>query len=106
MYRHLVSIEVGVEGRTHQWVKSDSLSFDKLRLEGLNTQSVKGRGTVEQYRMSLDHILQDIPYHRFFFVNNTLGRFDCFHNTALDELTDYERLIEFGSHILRQAAFV
>ncbi len=38
---HLVSVEVSVECRTHQWVNLDSLTFDEDRVESLDTESVK-----------------------------------------------------------------
>ena len=47
---HLVTVEVSVESRTHQGVQTDGLTFDELRLECLNTQTVQCRSTVQQNR--------------------------------------------------------
>mgnify|MGYP001114713164 CR=1 FL=1 len=47
MHSHLVTVEVGVECRTYQGMKLYSLTLDKFGLEGLYTQPVKGRGTVQ-----------------------------------------------------------
>ena len=53
---HLVTVEVGIERRTCQRVQLNSFSFDHLRLESLNTQTVKCRRTVQQYRMTLHYV--------------------------------------------------
>ena len=70
---HLVTIEVGVESRTNEWVKLNCFSFDQLRLEGLDTQTVKGRSTVEQHRVSFQYVFKDIPNYRFLLIYNFLG---------------------------------
>ena len=101
---HLVTVEVGVESRTCQRMELDGLTLDKFRLESLDTQTVQCRSTVQQYGMTLHHILEDIPDDRLTTVHNLLGTLHRLHNTALDELTDDERLIELGSHQLRQTA--
>ena len=101
---HLVTVEVGVECRTCQRVQLNSLTLDELRLEGLNTQTVQCRSTVQQYGMTLHHVLQDIPDHRLTAVNDLLGALHRLHDTALNELTDDERLIQLGCHQLRQTA--
>ena len=54
--------------------------------------------------MTLHHILQNIPDHGLATVDNLLGRLHRLHDTALDELADDERLVEFGGHQLRQTA--
>ena len=64
MDRHLVSIEVGIEGCTYQWVQLNSFTFYKDWLERLNTKSVKCRGTVQHNRMLFDYFFQNIPYFR------------------------------------------
>ena len=98
VYGHLVTVEVGVERCTSERVELNSLTFDHLRLECLDTETVKCRGTVEQYWMSLHYIFEDVPDYRLTTVYNLLGRLDSLDNTALDELTDDEWLVEFGSH--------
>ncbi|MPM82856.1 hypothetical protein SDC9_129918 [bioreactor metagenome] len=87
-------------------MKLNGFSFDKLRLESLDTQTVKGRGTVQEDRVSFHHVLQDIVNHRFFSVNDLLGRFYRFYNTPFNEFTDDERFIKFSGHIFWNAAFV
>ena len=46
--RHLVTVEVSVKRRTHQWVQLNRFTFDQYRLERLDTQTVKCRCTVQQ----------------------------------------------------------
>ena len=99
---HLVTIEVGIECRTCQWVQLYSLTLDKLRLEGLDTQTVKRRSTVEQNRMTLHHMLKDIPDDGVLAVHNLLGTLHRLHDAALNEFTDDEWLVELSSHQLRQ----
>ena len=45
VYGHLVAVEVGVECRTCQRMELQGLAFDELRLEGLDTEAVQGRGS-------------------------------------------------------------
>ena len=53
---HLVAVEVGVERSTSQGVQLNGLTLDKLGLEGLNTQTVECRRTVEQHGVALHHV--------------------------------------------------
>ena len=106
MHGHLVTIEVGVERRTSQRVQLHGLALDQFGLEGLDTQTVQRRGTVHQHRMPLDDVLQNTPDNGIFPVDDLLGRFHRLDNTALDEFADYERLVEFGRHILRNTHLV
>ena len=101
---HLVAVEVGVESGTCQRMELYGLAFDKLRLEGLDTKTVKCRSTVEKHGVTFHHILKDVPDDRFPAVDYLLGALHCLHDTALDELTYDERLVELGSHQLRQTA--
>ena len=101
---HLVTVEVGVERRTSQRVQLNSLTLDELRLESLNTQTVQCWCTVEQYGVTLHHILQDIPDDGLTAIDNLLGRLHGLDDATLNELTDDERLIQLGSHQLRQTA--
>ena len=94
----MVTVEVSVEGRTCQRVQLDSLSFNHLGLEGLDTQAVQCRGTVQQNWMSLHDMLQDIPDNGFLAVYNLLGTLHRLHNAALNELTDNKRLVKLSGH--------
>ena len=106
MHSHLVTVKVSVEGRTNEGVQLDSLAFDEARLERLNAQTVKRGSPVEQYWVAFQHIFQDVPNHCVLAVHNFLSRFHRFHDAALDELADNERLEQLGCHVLGQAALV
>ena len=103
---HLVTVEVGVERRTGERVQLDGLAFDHPRLEGLDTEAVQGRSTVQEDRMALHHVLEDVPDHRVAAVDDLLRALDGLHDAALDELADHERLVQLGRHELRQTALV
>ena len=47
-----------------QRVELDRLAFDQDRLEGLDAQTVQRRGAVQQHRVLLDDLFQDVPDHR------------------------------------------
>ena len=106
MHSHLVAIKVSVECRTCERVELDSLTFNQARLECLYTQAVKRRSTVEQYGVTLNNVFQNIHHNRVFTVDDFLSGFHRLHNTALNELTDDKRLIQFSSHVLGQTALV
>ncbi len=106
VHSHLVAVEVGIECRTSQRMELDSLAFDHFRLESLDTETVKRRGTVKKNRVPFHHIFKDIPYNWFLTVDNLLCRFYRLHNAALNELADYERLVKLGRHIFGDTAFV
>jgi len=57
MYRHLIAIEVGVEGCGHQRVQLNGAAFDQHRLERLDAQAVQGGCSVEQHRTFSNHFL-------------------------------------------------
>src|SRR5665811_32070 len=92
MHRHLIPIEICIKCGTDQGMQTNRLTFDQFWLKGLNTQSVKGRGTVQQYRMPFQNVFKDVPHYRLLFIYNFLGGFYCLDNSALDQLTDDKRL--------------
>src|SRR5690606_905654 len=98
--------EVGVEGRTYQGVQLNGLALDHLRLESLYTQTVECRGTVEEYRVTLEDILEYVQNHWIFAVNNLFGRFYGLYNATLNHLADNKRLVKLGSHVFRQTALM
>ena len=61
MGSHLVTIEVGVESHTCQWMQADSLTFYKDWLEGLDTKSMQCRSTVQHYWVLLNYIFKNVP---------------------------------------------
>ena len=74
---HLVTVEVGVIGRTNERVQLNRLTFNQHRLERLDAQTVKCRCTVQQYWVFADYVSEDIPHFRSFALNHLLGCFDC-----------------------------
>ena len=76
MDRHLVAVEVGVEGGADQRMKLDRLALDQHRLEGLDAEAVQCRRAVEQHRMLADHLIEDIPDFRLFLFDQLLGLLD------------------------------
>ena len=106
MNSHLVTVEVSVECRTDEGVQTESLTFYEAGLEGLDTQTVQGRSTVQKYRVTLQDIFQNIPNQRILAVHNLLGRLHGFHDASFQNLADDERFEQLGGHIFRQTAFV
>ncbi len=84
----------------------DCLAFNHFGLEGLDAETVKCRGSVEQNGVALHYVLEDIPHDGFLAVNNLFGRFYGLDDTAFNELADYEGLVEFGCHVFGNAALV
>jgi len=103
---HLVTVEVGVESRTDERVQLDCLAFNQLRLEGLDTQPVKCWCTVQQHRVTLENVLEDIPDNRILAVNDLLRALYSLDDAAFNELADHKRLVELGCHILRDTCLV
>ena len=98
MNSHLVSIEIGIECRTCQWMQLDGFAFDQFRLESLNAKTVKCRSTVKENRMTFHHILQDIPNNWFTTVNDLFRTLNRLYNASLYQFTNNKRLVKFGSH--------
>ena len=106
MAGHLVPIEVGVVARTYERMQLDSPAFPEDRFEGLDTEAVQRRRTVQEYRMFFDHVSQYIPHFRSQLVHFLAGCFQVAGYASLDQFMHNERLEEFDSHFLRQTALV
>ena len=106
MHGHLVTVKVSVEGRTGQWVQLDGLALDHTRLERLDTQTVERRSSVQKDGMALHYVLKNVPNNRFALVDDFLCRLHRFHDSALNELANDKRLVEFRGHILWKATLV
>ena len=61
VHGHLVTVEVGVEGRANERMQLDGLTFDQLGFKGLNTETVQRRSTVEHHRVFVDHLFRGCP---------------------------------------------
>ena len=106
VHRHLVTIEVSVEGRTHQRVQLDCLTFNQHRLKRLDTQTVKGRCTVQHDRVFANHFGKDIPHLSGFTLDHLLGCLDGGRQTTGFELAIDERLEQLQRHLLWQTALM
>ena len=84
----------------------DSLTLDHTGLEGEDTMTVQCRSTVEEYRMSLHDVFENLVDLRITTVNDFLGRLHGLYLSALEELTDDKRLVELSRHLFRQTALV
>ncbi len=84
----------------------DSLALDHLGLEGLDTEAVQCRGTVEQHGVPFHHVFEDVPYNRFLAVHDFLGALDGLHDAALYEAAYNEGLVELGGHEFGDTALV
>ncbi len=106
VHGHLVAVEVGVEGLTHQRVQLDGLALHQLRLEGLDAQAVQRRRTVQQNRVLGDDLFQDVPHLRTLTLDHALGRLDVLRQVQVDQTLHHERLEQLQRHQLRQTALV
>jgi len=61
---HLVSIKISIESSTYHRVQLDSAAVNQYRLECLNTQSMKSRRTVQQYKPVFDDLLKYVIHFR------------------------------------------
>ena len=104
--RHLVAVEVRVEGVADERVHLDRLALDERRLECLDAEPVQRRGAVQQHRVLLDDLLEDVPHLGVHLVDVPLRRLDVLDDLPLDEPAHDERLEELERHQLRQAALV
>src|SRR5215212_10201725 len=106
MYRHLVAVEVRVERRAHQRVNLNGFPLDQDRLESLYAETVKGRGTVKEHGVLLDHILQYVPHLRPPALDHLLGAPYVRCQSPIDEHLHDERLKEFDRHEAWQTALM
>ena len=72
VHGHLVAVKVGVERRADQRMEPDRFAFDKHREKRLNAETVQRRRAVQEHRVVLDDLFEDVPYlgtllfHEFF----------------------------------------
>jgi hypothetical protein len=74
--RHLVAVEVGVEGRADERVQLDRLALDQRRLEGLDAEAVQRRRPVQHHRVLADDLVQDVPDLRLLLLDELLRLLD------------------------------
>ncbi len=103
---HLVAVEVGVERRAHERMDLDGRALDEHRHECLDAQTMQRRGAVQQDRMILDDLLEDVPDLGPDALDDALGALDVVGEALLDELAHDERLEQLERHLLGQPALV
>ena len=107
VHRHLVAVEIGVEGRADHGVDLDGLALDEHRLEGLDAEAVERRGAVQEHDPTLvNDLLQERPDLRGPILDHAARAADVVRELPLDELPNHERLEELEGHLLGQAALV
>uniref|UniRef100_A0A6J7MSC4 Unannotated protein n=1 Tax=freshwater metagenome TaxID=449393 RepID=A0A6J7MSC4_9ZZZZ len=103
---HLVTVEVGIEGRADERMDLDRLTLDEHRLERLNTETVKRWRTVEHHRMLLDDVLENVPHLRAAPFHHALGGLDVLGQFEVYQALHHEGFEELESHQLGQAALM
>src|ERR1700690_34564 len=106
MNRHLVTIEVGVEGRADERMKLYGLALYQYRIKGLNTETMKGGCAVKKDRMFLYHLFERVPDFRFLLFDKLLCLLDGRSVTLLLELVEYKRFEEFQCHHFGETTLV
>ncbi len=106
VHRHLVAVEVRVEGRADQRMKLDRLALDQDRLERLDAEAVQRRRAVQKHRMLADHLVQDVPDLRTLLLDELLRLLHRGGEALGVEARVDEGLEELKRHLLRQAALV
>ena len=76
MHGHLVTVEVRVETLADQRMQHDGVAFDQHRLKRLNTHSVQRRCTVQQHRMLMNDLFENVPDLLVAPLNHALGALD------------------------------
>ncbi len=104
--RHLVAVEVGVEGGAAQRVQLQGAALDQHRLKGLNAEAVQRRRAVEHNGAVLDDVFERVPDLVLALVDHLLGRLDVVGQTVFDELFHHERAEQLDGHFLRHAALI
>ena len=57
MHRHLIAIEVGVVGRTDEWMQLNCFALYQDRLESLDAKTMQCWGAIQKHRMLSNHFL-------------------------------------------------
>ena len=104
MNGHLVTVEVGVERRTHHRVKTNSLTFDEHGLERLDRKTVERRSAVEEYGLILGDLLENIPHLGILALDHLAGGTDGVALADLLQAADDERLEKSERHFLGKTA--
>src|SRR5215218_7487228 len=106
VHRHLVAVEVRVEGGTDERVDLDGLALHEHGLERLDAEAVERRRAVQEHRVLLDDVLQDVPNLGTEPFDHLLGAADVRRQGPINEDLHHERLEELDGHQAWEAALV
>ena len=106
MHGHLVAVEVGVVGGADERMDADGLALDEDGLERLDREAVQRRRAVEQHRMPLGDLLENVPHLGGLLLDHLAGAAHGVHEAEFLEAADDERLEQHERHLLGQAALV
>src|SRR6185437_1341036 len=81
-------------------------AFHQHRLECLNAEAVQRGSAVEQNRVILNHLFENVPNHRILLLHQFLGLLDGGAMAALLEAMIDKRLEQFQRHLLGKTALV
>src|SRR3984957_10697105 len=84
----------------------DRLTFNEHGLEGLNAETVKGRGAVQENRVILDDLFEDVPDDGLLHLDHLFGLLDGGAVAGLLQTVIDEGLEEFERHLLGETALV
>src|SRR5437016_2092704 len=104
--RHLVAVEVRVEGAANERVDLDRRPLDEHRHERLDAEAVKRGRAVEEHRMLLDHLIEHVPHFGADALHHALGGLDVLRVALADQLAHDEWLEELERHLLGEPALV
>ncbi len=103
---HLVAVEVGVEGGTHERMELDGVAFDQGRPERWMPWRCRVGARFRSTYLALDHLFEDGPHFRDAFFDEASRATDVVGELALHQLRDDERTEELERHLLRQSALI
>src|SRR3546814_6258402 len=73
-------------------VDLDGLALHQHRLEGLDAEAVQRGCPVEEHRVLLDDVLEDVPDLRAAALDHALGRLDVLGQLAIDQRLHHEEI--------------
>jgi hypothetical protein len=100
MNRHLVSVEVGVEGTTYEWVYLNRITFNKYWSECLDTLTVKRWRSVEEHMSVTNHIFENRPHLWHTVFNETTCTADVVREFLTKKLRNHKWSEELKCHVL------
>src|SRR5690349_12090957 len=84
----------------------DGFTFDQLRLESLDRQTVEGRRAVQQYRMSAGDFIENVPNFRRLALDHFFRAADGVDVTKIFQAPNDKRFEQNQCHLLRQTALM